>query len=240
MSTATLGDSIRNRVQSGSAGSANRQMHDSISNKVRNDVSSRVSKSPRDTVTRSPRESGPTGGVGNLTRGLRETYDTRPTSEPKTSPKAGPGVGGNSAPGPNAKADDVGTRALDFNRDGNEINPNNGTKDWNLWCLGWTNQATRWANGGKGIPELENGTDARHAYDMAEANGKINYGHPPKGAIVFFPNEKNPATGEVWGHVGISLGDGRYRGTVPASESSTTVGDRPIPGVESIPWMYAA
>lgn len=218
---ASLGDSIRNRVQSGSAASANRQMHDQIASKVRNDVSAR-GNSPRDTVTRSPRETGPNGNISHLTRGLRETYDTK------------------ASPAPPSKTDDVGTRALEFNRDGNETNPNNHSKNWNLWCLGWVNEATKWANGGKGIPELEQGQDARQAYDMALANGKIHYGNPPRGAVVFFPNVVNPEDGHVWGHVGLSLGEGRYRGTVPPEESRTTIGDRDIPGVESVPWMYAA
>ena len=61
--TASLGDSIRNKVQSGNANSANRQMHDQISNKVRNDVSSRINN-PRDTVTRSPRATSPADSAG--------------------------------------------------------------------------------------------------------------------------------------------------------------------------------
>ena len=100
------------------------------------------------------------------------------------------------------------------------------------------NEAIKGAGGGA-IPELQ-AEDARAAYDAALANGKIHYGNPPAGAIVFFPDVVNPANGDVWGHVGISKGDGTYRGTVPASENPATIGDRPIPGVESIPWMYPA
>ena len=41
-----------------------------------------------------------------------------------------------------------------------------------------------------------------------------------------------------WGHVGIVNEDGSsYRGTVPASENPTTIGDRPIPGKEQVAWM---
>lgn len=105
-----------------------------------------------------------------------------------------------------------------------------GSKNWYGLCLGWVNQAMQ-SQGAK-IPELQ-AADAHGAYEQAKASGKIHYGSPPPGAIVFFPDAAN---GE--GHVGIVNPDGQtYRGTVPSSENPTTIGDRPIPGVGSVAWM---
>ncbi len=233
--SSALGDSIRNTVVNGGS-NANRAAHDAISNKVRSDVANRVNGvHGGDRFTRTapePRVSG-NGNVSHLTRGLEDNYGRGPTRKFQAAP-------GNDArpPAPNGGSNDVGVRALDFNADGNAINPNTGDKNWNLWCLGWVNEATKWANGGKGIPELQ-AEDARAAYDKAVASGKIHYGDPPRGAIVFFPDIVNPANGDNWGHVGISLGGGRYRGTVPPDDQGRTVGDRDIPGVDGIPWMYA-
>ncbi|MFN8608636.1 MAG: CHAP domain-containing protein [Vulcanimicrobiota bacterium] len=133
------------------------------------------------------------------------------------------------SPAATAGPSSLGLRARDYGRDGGARNPASGDDNWYMSCLGWTNQAFR--SEGKVIPELQ-AADAKSAFRQAEANGKIHYGSPPPGAIVFYPEMSQ------WGHVGIVNEDGTtYRGTVPRSESRTTLGDRPIPNADRVAWM---
>lgn len=122
----------------------------------------------------------------------------------------------------------TGRAALSFGMDEPRINPDTGTTNWNTYCLGWVHSALR----AQGVDpwELQAGT-AIKAYRRAEQRGRLSYGNPPAGAIVFFPE-----MGSL-GHTGISNGDGTYRGTMPPKENPRTIGDRPIKNLESVAWM---
>ncbi|MBX3167976.1 MAG: glucosaminidase domain-containing protein [Candidatus Eremiobacteraeota bacterium] len=140
-----------------------------------------------------------------------------------------PGTGGGSGTTDPA-ASQLGLAARNYGVDSPKINPGRGNTDWYYYCLGWTNQAFQ--DQGKVIPELQQ-EDAAHAYQAALANGKVQTGNPPPGAIVFFPDAANGL-----GHIGIMNEDGTYRGTVPASENPRTIGDRELKNADQVAWMY--
>lgn len=153
-----------------------------------------------------------------------------PAGEPGPGTEATPG--GEPAPpsAPSEGGDPIGLAALGYGADGNTINPNTNDTNWYQWCLGWTRRAIESAGGN--VPELR-AESAQQAYEQALASGKIQHGNPPPGAVIFFPG-----VADGFGHVGIVNPDGSsYRGTVPPSESATTIGDRAISGLDSIPWM---
>lgn len=138
--------------------------------------------------------------------------------------------GGGSTPSSDPAASQLGLAARNYGVDSPKINPGRGNTDWYYYCLGWTNQAFQ--SQGKVIPELQT-ENAHDAYQQAKANGKVQTGNPPPGAIVFFPDA---AGGE--GHIGIMNEDGTYRGTVPSTENPRTIGDRQLQNPDQVYWMY--
>lgn len=117
-----------------------------------------------------------------------------------------------------------------YNRKSND--PENDGK-WGLWCLGLVNQA--YQSAGQTIPELGEG-NAYLAYSAFANKGLIHRDDaiPPKGAIVFF--DWISGSGERFGHVGISLGDGRYIGTTESGNPATEVKD--IRPGKYLGWAY--
>jgi cell wall-associated NlpC family hydrolase len=101
-------------------------------------------------------------------------------------------------------------------------NPMNPTGSWHFWCLGLVNKA--FESAGRPIPNLQV-NKAIDAYHLYKAQGKIvNDGSPPpRGAIVFYDS-----FGE-FGHIGISLGNGRIINTL---ESGPQTGER---GLHDLP-----
>lgn len=106
-------------------------------------------------------------------------------------------------------------------------NPMNPSGSWHYWCLGLVNQA--YQSSGRVIPELQK----PKAYDsyLAYANqGKVQTeGTPPRGALVFFDSFM------PYGHIGISLGDGSYIGTL---ESGPQTGVRTLNTPTYLGWAY--
>jgi peptidoglycan hydrolase-like protein with peptidoglycan-binding domain len=106
-------------------------------------------------------------------------------------------------------------------------NPMDPSGSWHYWCLGLVNKA--YQSAGRPLPELAK----PRAWDsyLAYANaGKVQTGgNPPRGALVFF-NSFMP-----YGHIGISLGDGRYIGTL---ESGAPTGVRTIANPTFVGWAY--
>lgn len=101
------------------------------------------------------------------------------------------------------------------------VNPNTGTEDWAYWCLALVNGAY-----GGGTDGLLRTASATEAYEAYAATGRVQQdSNPPRGALVWF--EFKDANGVDWGHVGISLGDGTYVGTLT---DGTNTGVRPIDG----------
>jgi peptidoglycan hydrolase-like protein with peptidoglycan-binding domain len=93
---------------------------------------------------------------------------------------------------------------------GPPLNPNADSGGvWYGWCLGLVNQAFRSA--GRVLPGLQVET-AKAAQD-AYASRIQTSGTPPRGALVFFDWVQPGSNGFAPGHIGISLGDGRFIGT---------------------------
>lgn len=85
------------------------------------------------------------------------------------------------------------------------VNPNTGTKNWYLWCLGLVNQA--WRAAGHVAPELQAAT-ARASYDAFAKTAvvhDIDLEPPPRGAILYWDWV---SSGVNYGHTAIANGDG--------------------------------
>jgi hypothetical protein len=95
-------------------------------------------------------------------------------------------------------------------------NPMNPSGDWHYWCLGLVNMA--YQSAGRSIPNLQVNS-ALDAYNQYAQQGKVhNDGSPPpRGALVFY------ASYGSFGHIGISLGNGRIINTL---ESGPPSGER--------------
>jgi peptidoglycan hydrolase-like protein with peptidoglycan-binding domain len=94
--------------------------------------------------------------------------------------------------------------------------------DWHYWCLGLVNMA--YQSAGRSIPNLQV-NKAIDAYHLYAQQGKIhNDGSPPpRGALVFYDSFG------AFGHIGISLGNGRIMNTL---ESGPPSGER---GLHDLP-----
>jgi len=96
---------------------------------------------------------------------------------------------------------------------------------WGGYCLGWVRRAVE-HSAGRDIPSLQ-ATSARQAYAGLRKKGKVHYGNPPAGAIVFW-DATNSKLGAKYGHVAIVNPNGKgYRGTSSQDFAETHhVGDR--------------
>jgi hypothetical protein len=102
----------------------------------------------------------------------------------------------------------------------NTMNPP--SNSWHFWCLGLVNKA--YESAGRPIPNLQVNR-AIDSYHLYKAQGKIvNDGSPPpRGALVFYDSFGS------FGHIGISLGNGRIINTL---ESGPQTGER---GLHDLP-----
>lgn len=109
-------------------------------------------------------------------------------------------------------------------------NPMSQDGDWHYWCLGLVNKAYQSAD--RPIGNLAKGT-AYESFQAYRDQGQIHQEFPPpRGAIVFYDWKSN---GQNIGHVGISLGDGKYVSTA-TSGAPTHVTDVKSPSY--LGWAY--
>ncbi|MBI3182322.1 MAG: peptidoglycan-binding protein [Myxococcales bacterium] len=105
-------------------------------------------------------------------------------------------------------------------------NPMDPSGSWHYWCLGLVNRAYQAAGNDRAMLHKPRAIDSYYAYKNA---GLVQSGgNPPRGALVFF------SWGD-YGHIGISLGDGTYIGTLT---SGPQTGVRPIQASTYLGWAY--
>lgn len=105
-------------------------------------------------------------------------------------------------------------------------NPFDPSGSWHYWCLGLVNKAFQSAGQGKSELSAYNAIGAYHNY--ANKGRVQTEGVPPRGALVFFTYAND-------GHIGISLGDGSYIGTLT---SGPNTGVRSIYTNTYLGWAY--
>ncbi|MBS2040705.1 CHAP domain-containing protein [bacterium] len=121
-------------------------------------------------------------------------------------------------PKDSGKGSGVGLKARSWGYTKAKINPNidrsasrKHRTSWGGYCLGWVRRAVEHA-AGRSIPWLH-AEGANDAYARLRKQGKMHYGNPPAGAIVFW-DQTNSKLGAKYGHVAIVNPGGRgYRGT---------------------------
>lgn len=115
----------------------------------------------------------------------------------------------------------------DFGLGQPERNPKTGDNCWSGNAFGWSRRALKEA--GRDVSEL-NSQNSLQAYRKLKKQGKLNFGSPPPGALVFAPKANG------FYRLGFANADGQtYRTTVPASRNERGIGDRQLRG--EVAWM---
>ena len=105
------------------------------------------------------------------------------------------------SPAPPAATSPIVTVALDYISHPHR-NPNNGTTDWDNWCLGFVSQVNREAHGGRGDPQLAQYSAKNAYFAMVDANRlSRDLSNIPAGAAIYWPNAS------FYGHIAIYSGN---------------------------------
>jgi len=115
----------------------------------------------------------------------------------------------------------------DFGLDQPEQNPKSGDDCWSGNAYGWARAALKQA--GRPIPALDS-KNSLEAYRKLEKQGKLHFGSPPPGALVFAPKKNG------FYRLGFANADGStFRSTVPSSRHERGIGERRLP--DNVAWI---
>lgn len=114
-----------------------------------------------------------------------------------------------------------------FGVDQPQQNPKSGNECWSGNAFGWAQAALNQA--GRPISELDS-SNSLQAYRKLDKQGKLQFGNPPAGALVFSPKKNGRY------RLGFANPDGSsFRTTVPKNRNQHGIGDRALP--ENVAWM---